>query len=135
LGYLHTLLSEVLQDQLCACDINLSFSEDDFFLDRSLTHYGSGVNQETQIDSSHGRQITRTRKLSGSRACERGNDMDPLEGGYDIILKIETVYSLVSMRNLYGLIKKCLRLLMVLFTWLLKKKHCFCGGGGGAQKR
>jgi hypothetical protein len=32
--------------------------------------------------------------------------MDPSEGGYDIILKAETVYSLVSMQKLYGLIKK-----------------------------
>jgi predicted nicotinamide N-methyase len=132
-GDLHTLLSVVEQDQLGACDINLSFSEDDLFLDRSLSHNSSGVNQETQIDSSHGRQITRTRKLSGSRACERANDMDPSEGGYDIILMAETVYSLVSMRKLYGLIKKCLRPPYGV-VYLAAKKHSFCGGGGGTRQ-
>lgn len=105
-GDLHTLLSVVGEDQIGASDINLNFSEDDLFLDRSLSHNSSGANQETQVDSSHGQQITRTRKLSGSRACERASDMDPSEGGYDIILMAETVYSLVSMRKLYGLIKK-----------------------------
>lgn len=133
-GDMHTLLSVVGQDHLGACDINLNFSEDDLFLDRSLSNNSSGVNQETQIDSSHGQQITRTRKLSGSRACERANDMDPSEGGYDIILMAETVYSLVSMRKLYGLIKKCLRPPYGV-VYLAAKKHSFCGGGGTRQFR
>lgn len=132
-GDLHTLLSVVGEDQIGASDINLNFSEDDLFLDRSLSHNSSGANQETQVDSSHGQQITRTRKLSGSRACERASDMDPSEGGYDIILMAETVYSLVSMRKLYGLIKKCLRPPYGV-VYLAAKKHSFCGGGGGTRQ-
>lgn len=46
------------------------------------------------------------RKLSGSQACERGHTNTAQEGGYDIILMSETVYSLASLPKLYELIKK-----------------------------
>lgn len=46
------------------------------------------------------------RKLSGSQACDRGHTNTAQEGGYDIILMSETVYSLASLPKLYELIKK-----------------------------
>jgi hypothetical protein len=49
------------------------------------------------------------RKLSSSRACERAiDDVDASEGGYDIILMSETVYSIAALPKLYALVKKVL---------------------------
>eukprot|EP01018_Ginkgo_biloba_P032653 Gb_16138 [translate_table: standard] len=133
-GELHTVLSVVGPDQLdTTCEINFSFSEDDF-LDRCNNHNGSGDNQETQRDSNQSQQVRRTRKLSGSRACERASDTDPSEGGYDIILMAETVYSQASMRKLYDLIKKCLRPPYGV-VYLAAKKHYYGLGGGTRQFR
>ncbi|GLJ22053.1 hypothetical protein SUGI_0413250 [Cryptomeria japonica] len=132
-GELHTVLSVVGQNQFIASgDISLNFSEDDLYLDRSSSHNSSGANQETPMDSSHCQQV-RQRKLSGSRACERASESDPSEGGYDIILMSETVYSLVSMRNLYSLMKKCLR--PPYGVVYLAAKKLYFGGGGTRQFR
>eukprot|EP01018_Ginkgo_biloba_P000252 Gb_41160 [translate_table: standard] len=134
-GELHTVLSVVGQNQLdSTCDISSSFSEGDLFLDHSNSHDGSGGNRETHKDSNHSQQVRRTRKLSGSRACERASDSDPSQGGYDIILMAETVYSLVSMQKLYGLIKQCLRPPYGVL-YLAAKKHYFGVGGGPRQFR
>ncbi|KAI5074870.1 hypothetical protein GOP47_0010831 [Adiantum capillus-veneris] len=71
-----------------------------------------------------------TRKLSGSRACEKGtDDAGILEGGYDIILMSETVYSMSSLPRLLALIKKCLRPPYGVI-YLAGKKHYFGVGGG-----
>ncbi|KAH6558972.1 hypothetical protein KP509_1Z035100 [Ceratopteris richardii] len=71
-----------------------------------------------------------TRKLSGSRACEKGtDDTNIFEGGYDIILMSETVYSISSFPKLLALIKKCLRPPYGVI-YLAAKKHYFGVGGG-----
>ena len=80
--------------------MSLSFSEEDF-MDGCSSQDGSIIGHE-----SHSR---RSRKLSGSRAWERGSEADQGEGGYDIILMTEIPYSVTSLKKLYALIKKCLR--------------------------
>lgn len=70
-----------------------------------------------------------SRKLPGTRACERGSDDSVLDGGYDIILMSETVYSIASLPKLYALIKKCLRPPYGV-VYLAAKKHYFGVGGG-----
>ncbi|KAG0623057.1 hypothetical protein M758_3G145900 [Ceratodon purpureus] len=72
------------------------------------------------------------RKLSGSQACERGHTNTTQEGGYDIILMSETVYSLASLPKLYELIKKCIRPPYGV-VYVAGKKHYFGVGGGTRQ--
>lgn len=82
--------------------------------------------------SSH--SMTKTKKLlsAGSRACERGNVLGGLEGGYDIILMSETIYALLSLPKLYNLIMKCLRPRYGV-VYLASKKHYYGLGGGTRQ--
>lgn len=72
------------------------------------------------------------RKLSGSQACDRGHTNTAQEGGYDIILMSETVYSLASLPKLYELIKKCIRPPYGV-VYVAGKKHYFGVGGGTRQ--
>jgi len=72
------------------------------------------------------------RKLSGSQACERGHTNTAQEGGYDIIVMSETVYSLASLPKLYELIKKCIRPPYGV-VYVAGKKHYFGVGGGTRQ--
>lgn len=64
--------------------------------------------------------------------CQKVQDssskQDPCDG-YDIILMAETVYSISSLQNLYGLVKKCLRHPFGV-VYLAAKKHYFGVGGG-----
>ncbi|CAJ1955572.1 unnamed protein product [Sphenostylis stenocarpa] len=80
--------------------MSLSFSEEDF-LEGCSSQDGSIIGHESYS--------RRSRKLSGSRAWERGSQADEGEGGYDVILMTEIPYSLTSLKKLYALIKKCLR--------------------------
>ncbi|KAJ4980587.1 hypothetical protein NE237_031424 [Protea cynaroides] len=52
--------------------------------------------------------------------------------GYDLILMAETVYSIVSLQNLYALIKKCLNRPHGV-VYMAAKKHYFGVGGGTRQ--
>ncbi|KAG9460042.1 hypothetical protein H6P81_004550 [Aristolochia fimbriata] len=52
--------------------------------------------------------------------------------GYDVILMAETVYSVASLKSLYGLMKKCLRSPDGV-VYLSAKKHYFGVGGGTRQ--
>lgn len=80
--------------------------------------------------SSKGVVKKHSRKLSGSRACEKGTDDGGiLEGGYDIVLMSETVYSIASLPKLFTLIKKCLRPPYGVI-YVAGKKHYFGVGGG-----
>ncbi|RZB62800.1 Histidine protein methyltransferase 1-like isoform B [Glycine soja] len=88
--------------------MSLSFSEEDF-MDGCSSQDGSIIGHE-----SHSR---RSRKLSGSRAWERGSEADQGEGGYDIILMTEIPYSVTSLKKLYALIKKvCFPILGCLYS-------------------
>lgn len=80
--------------------ISMCFSEEDF-MDNCSSQDGSILGQEASL--------RRSRKLSGSRAWERGNETDQGDGGYDVILMSEIPYSVTSLKKLYALIKKCLR--------------------------
>eukprot|EP01018_Ginkgo_biloba_P040386 Gb_36518 [translate_table: standard] len=134
-GELHTLLSVVSTSPTdSAGEVNPSCIEDDVLLDGCSTHDGNADNQETHLDCSSDQQVRRTRKLSQSRACEWASDNDQSEGGYDIILMAETVYSPASMQKLNGLIKKCLRRPYGV-VYLAAKKHYFGVGGGTRQFR
>ncbi|XP_010258579.1 PREDICTED: histidine protein methyltransferase 1 homolog isoform X2 [Nelumbo nucifera] len=65
------------------------------------------------------------------KGSDSSSGQDP-PAGYDVILMAETVYSISSLQNLYGLIKKCL-------SWphgvvyMAGKKHYFGVGGGTRQ--
>ncbi|KAG6548631.1 hypothetical protein Mapa_009785 [Marchantia paleacea] len=90
---------------------------------RNAGHYNFGASALT----------SRSRRLSrSSRACEQGSDDAALEGGYDIIMMSETVYSLVSLPKLYDLIKKCLKPPYGVL-YVAAKKHYFGVGGGTRQ--
>ncbi|WVZ65540.1 hypothetical protein U9M48_014886 [Paspalum notatum var. saurae] len=100
-GELHTVLSIIQeQDVDASSGIALEFCEDDL-LDGCNSQDGNNICHETSS--------RRSRKLSSSRAWERGNEMSTGEGGYDIVLVNEIPYSANSLQNLYSLIKKCLR--------------------------
>ncbi|KAJ3681132.1 hypothetical protein LUZ60_015621 [Juncus effusus] len=99
---IHTVLSLVAQSD---CQDAFGFCEDDL-VDVCSSQEGSvvgGAGSEG-IGKSASR---RSRKLSGSRAWERGNGQG--EGGYDIVLIHEMNCSGNSLHGLYALIKKCLR--------------------------
>ncbi|KAJ3687772.1 hypothetical protein LUZ61_016936 [Rhynchospora tenuis] len=103
---LHTVLSVVPADGLDASPgITLGFCDDDL-MDNCSSQDGSviGTGQEMMVGSAR-----RSRKLSGSRAWERGNETGAGDGGYDIVLINEIPYSANSLQSLYSLIKKCLR--------------------------
>ncbi|CAN6448724.1 unnamed protein product [Victoria cruziana] len=122
---LHTVLSVVKKDVYdIPMNMSLSFSEEDF-LDGCSSQDGSAL----APDSSSAR---RSRKLSGSRAWERATDIDPSEGGYDIILMKDIPYSLTSLRKLYGLIKKCLR--PPYGVMFIAAKKSYVGFHGGAKQ-
>ena len=65
------------------------------------------TNPNTSLPKRH------VRKLSSSRACERAtDDAGALEGGYDVILMSETVYSVAALPKLYALIMKVFQIYM-----------------------
>ncbi|XP_043726185.1 uncharacterized protein LOC122672764 isoform X2 [Telopea speciosissima] len=98
---LHTVLSVVRKEGFeMTAGMSVSFSEEDF-LDGCSSQDGSIVGHESSS--------RRSRKLSGSRAWERANESDQGDGGYDVILMTEVPYSVTSLKNLYTLMKKCLR--------------------------
>ena len=77
--------------------VGLGFCEDDL-LDGYNSQDGNNICHETSSRQS--------RKLSGSRAWERGNEACTGDGGYDIVLVNDIPYSASSLQNLYSLIKK-----------------------------
>ncbi|XP_050236893.1 uncharacterized protein LOC126686725 [Mercurialis annua] len=98
---LPTVLSIVRNDALEATTgMNLSFSEEDF-MDACSSQDGNIIGHETSS--------RRSRKLSGSRAWERASEIDHGEDGYDVILMTDIPYSIISLKKLYALIKKCMR--------------------------
>lgn len=98
---LHTVLSIIQEEDADASSgIGLEFCEDDFL---------DGYNSQDRNNICHETSSRRSRKLSSSRAWERGNETSTGEGGYDIVLVNEIPYSASSLQNLYSLIKKCLR--------------------------
>lgn len=98
---LPTVLSVVRSEGLePTTGMSLSFSEEDF-MDGCSSQDGSIMGQESSS--------RRSRKLSGSRAWERASETDQGEGGYDIILMTDIPYSLISLKKLCVLMKKCLR--------------------------
>ncbi|KAL4193873.1 hypothetical protein AMTRI_Chr06g179100 [Amborella trichopoda] len=121
---LHTILSVVAKDagfeSMGAA--SLSFSEEDFAMDGCSSHDGScSIVQDSSSQ--------RTRKLSGSRAWERGSETDATEGGYDIILMADIPYSVASLRKLYALFKKCLRPPYGVLFMATKKNYIGLNGG------
>ncbi|KAH9320036.1 hypothetical protein KI387_021805, partial [Taxus chinensis] len=132
-GELHPLLSVVAAGQVDSVgEVGPSLLEDDLPLDDFSSQDGSVINQETLPSSSQVQQVECSKKHSRSRACEQARDRDLSEGGYDIILMAETVYSTASLQKLYGLIKKCLRPPYGV-VYLAAKKHYFGVGGGTRQ--
>lgn len=83
--------------------MSLSFSEEDF-LDGCSSQDGSIIGHESSS--------RRFRKLSGSRAWERANQANQVDGGYDVILMAEIPDSVTSLKKLYALIKKVCFLLL-----------------------
>lgn len=90
------MLSVVQKDSFDV-GMGLGFSEDDL-MDGYSSQDGSIVGHETSS--------RRSRKLSGSRAWERGHEGDVGDGGYDIVLINEIPYLSGALQNLYALIKK-----------------------------
>jgi len=141
-GELHSLLSVVATDQVDLAgevdknfleeDVLLDDSEEDVLLDDSGSQDGSSANQEIPASSNQIQQVRCTRRHSQCHACEWARDSDLSEGGYDIILMAETVYSVSSFKKLYGIIKKCLRPPNGV-VYLAAKKHYFGVGGGTRQ--
>ncbi|KAG1331295.1 putative histidine protein methyltransferase 1 [Cocos nucifera] len=75
---LHTVLSVMQMDGFeLAPGTSLSFSEDDFM---------DGCGSQDGSIAGDGPSSRRSRKLSGSRACERADETGTGNGGYDIIL-------------------------------------------------
>ncbi|KAF8780832.1 hypothetical protein HU200_000779 [Digitaria exilis] len=98
---IHTVLSTVQEDEMDASSgVELGFCEDDL-LDGYSSQDGNNICHETSS--------RRSRKLSSSRAWERGNETSTGDGGYDIVLVNEIPCSASSLQSLYVLIKKCLR--------------------------
>lgn len=99
---------------------NFMFNESDWLEPEPVPASTEGINGGL---SRRGSRSRLARKLSGSRACERGHTNSAQEGGYDIILMSETVYSLASLPKLYELIKKVI-------TWfpLRDCKNGYCSG-------
>ena len=95
---LHTVLSIIQEEDVDASSgIGLGFCEDDV-LDEYNSQDGNNICHDTSS--------RRSRKLSSSRAWERGNETSTGDGGYDIVLVNEIPYSASSLQNLYSLIKK-----------------------------
>lgn len=121
---LATVLSIIQQDTSePAHGLNLSFSEEDF-MDGCSSHDGSIVGNET----------CSRRKLSSSRAWERASEVDKGNEGYDAILITEIPYSHHSLRKLYTLIKKCLRLPYGVL-YVAAKKNLIGSNSGARQLR
>lgn len=81
----------------------------DFMFNESDLYEPEPESSNNEVKSGLSRTSSRNRlarKLSGSQACERGHTNTAQEGGYDIIVMSETVYSLASLPKLYELIKK-----------------------------
>ncbi|TVU08959.1 hypothetical protein EJB05_42387 [Eragrostis curvula] len=111
---LHTVLSVIQEDDVDASSgVGLGFCEDDL-LDECNSQDGNNICLETSS--------RRSRKLSGSRAWERGHETSTGDGGYDIVLVNEIPYSASSLQNLYSLIKKC----GSYEHWWMKKVHLAC---------
>jgi predicted nicotinamide N-methyase len=79
---------------------NFTFTESDLLATEQESDVGDVISRVSRNRAG--------RRMSGSRACERGNSDSAQEGGYDIILMSDTVYSMASLPKLYGLIKKVL---------------------------
>lgn len=95
---IHTVLSTVQEDEMDASSgVELGFCEDDL-LDGYSSQDGNNICHETSL--------RRSRKLSSSRAWERGNETSTGDGGYDIVLVNEIPCSASSLQSLYVLIKK-----------------------------
>ncbi|KAJ1696531.1 hypothetical protein LUZ63_005043 [Rhynchospora breviuscula] len=122
---LHTILSLVNSKEGLAT--GFSFSEEDLLVcDGSNSQDGSGV------ESGAGRR--RSRKLSGSRAWERGNEMDQGDGGYDVVLISDLPYSISALRKLYAVLIKCLRPPYGV-VYLAAKKNLVGSNGGVRQMK
>ncbi|KAL9232729.1 hypothetical protein vseg_007804 [Gypsophila vaccaria] len=67
--------------------------------------------------------------LTDSRSSASSDD---LVAGYDVILMAETVYSISTLPNLYGLVKKCVSSPHAV-VYMAAKKHYF-GVGGGSRR-
>ncbi|KAJ7516512.1 hypothetical protein O6H91_22G060900 [Diphasiastrum complanatum] len=132
----HTVLSVLGVDLLEATENEkndyFSFSDSDYSL--SSTYQGSPFSSQSDLvgQESNGDKPHRSRRRSGSRACHRSTDTDAWEGGYDIILMSDTVYSVASLPKLYSLIKKCLRPYYGV-VYVAGKKN-YLGKGGGTRQ-
>lgn len=132
-GELHTLLSVVATDEVdLAGKVEKNLLEEDVLPDGSGSQDASSANQEIPESSNQIEQVRCPRRHSEHHACKQARDSDISEGGYDIILMAETVYSISSFQKLYGIIKKCLRPPNGV-VYLAAKKHYFGVGGGTRQ--
>lgn len=94
---LDTILSLVNnKESILGAGFNFS-AEDLLVCDGWGSQDGSGVG---------GTARRRSRKLSGSRACESGTEMDQGDGGYDVVLISDLPYSVTALRKLYALLTK-----------------------------
>ncbi|KAL2651231.1 hypothetical protein R1flu_019359 [Riccia fluitans] len=126
-GSIHELLSTVGEVDISDCS-----SEEDSVQVSTAGKVEQEVGPDNQNESQYslGARALRSRRLSrSSRACEQGSDEAALEGGYDIIMMSETVYSVASLPKLYQLIKKCLKPPYGVL-YVAAKKHYFGVGGG-----
>lgn len=132
-GELHSLLSMVATDQVDSLEeADQCLPENGLPLGNFPYQDTSTNNQETPTSFPQVKDAECGRKHSRSPACERARDRDISEGGYDIILTAETIYSIGSMQKLYQLIKKCLRPPYGV-VYLAAKRHYFGVGGGTRQ--
>lgn len=94
---LHTVLSLVNSQEGLGTGFN--FSEEDLSVyDGCSSQDGSAVECGTAR--------RRSRKLSGSRAWERGSEIDQGDSGYDLVLISDLPYSVTSLRKLYAILTK-----------------------------
>ncbi|KAL3700416.1 hypothetical protein R1sor_018438 [Riccia sorocarpa] len=126
-GDVYELLSTIAETDVSDCS-----SEEDSAQVSTVANVEqeNGADNQSESQYSLGARAFRSRRLSrSSRACEQGSDEAALEGGYDIIMMSETVYSLASLPKLYQLIKKCLKPPYGVL-YVAAKKHYFGVGGG-----
>ncbi|XP_078171960.1 uncharacterized protein LOC144565979 [Carex rostrata] len=122
---LDTILSLVNnKESILGTGFNFS-AEDLLVCDGWSSQDGSGVG---------GTARRRSRKLSGSRACESGTEMDQGDGGYDVVLISDLPYSVTALRKLYALLTKCLRPPYGV-VYLAAKKNLVGSNGGVRQMK
>ncbi|XP_024544691.1 histidine protein methyltransferase 1 homolog [Selaginella moellendorffii] len=100
--------------------------------DRDTIDGSSAVTDASEpemIRSESQTELSRSRKRSGSRACDSRREESVDEGGYDVVLMSETIYSVSSFPKLYALMAKCLRPYYGV-AYVAGKKHYFGVGGG-----